>query len=67
MLPAGVGQVIKGWDVGVNGITFLLLSNTRLLCGPYFHAFGLVLVNRYARLLCCLILLLIWSRKHCFK
>jgi len=20
MLPAGVGQVIKGWDVGVNGI-----------------------------------------------
>jgi len=48
MLPACVGQVIKGWDVGVNGITFLLLSNTRLLCGPYFHAFGLVLVNRYA-------------------
>ena len=50
MLPAGVGQVIKGWDIGVNGIwTFILfISNTRLSCSPYFHDFGLVLVSRYA-------------------
>jgi chorismate mutase len=47
--PAGVGQVIQGWDIGVNGIqAFILLSNTQSCVHIFMFFFGLVLVNRYA-------------------